>query len=70
MYTRQKKKRTTSIFPFISPFNTKIENCHDIFISDQNLLKLECDKDVHLYFPRVGTKHIKTKDKGVLEALT
>ena len=33
-------------------------NCHEIFISDQILLKLECDIDEHLYFPCVGTKHI------------
>ena len=44
-------------------------NCHEIFISDQILLKLKCDVDEHLYFSCVGTKHIKAKGKGVLEAL-
>ena len=39
------------------------------FISDQILLKLECDLDEYLYFPCVGTKHIKANGKLVLEAL-
>ena len=38
-------------------------------MTDQISLKLECDLDEYLYFPYVGTKHIKTKGKGVLEAL-
>ena len=40
-----------------------------MFISDLILLKLKCDVDEYLYFPYVGTKHIKAKGKGVLEAL-
>ena len=69
-YTRQKKKRTTTIFPLRSPFNMKmLFFCHEIFISDQILLRLECDVDDYLYFPCVGTKHIKANGKQVLEAL-
>ena len=38
-YTRQKKKkRTTTIFPLRSHFKENV-NCHEIFISDQILLK-------------------------------
>ena len=44
-------------------------NCHEIFISDQTLLKLKCDIDEYLYVLCVGTKHIKAKGKGVLEEL-
>ena len=40
-----------------------------MFISDQILLKLKCDLDDYLYFPCVGTKHIKANGKRVLEAL-
>ena len=68
-YTRQKKKHTTTISPLRSPFNTKNVNCHEIFISDRILLKLECDLDKYLYFPYAGTKHIKAKGKRVLESL-
>ena len=39
-YTRQKKKRTNSIFPLGSPFKNENVNCHELFISDQILLKL------------------------------
>ena len=69
MYTQQKKKRTTTIFPLRSPFNTKMLTAMKHFISDQILLKLKCDVDEYLFFPCVGTKHIKAKGKGVLEAL-
>ena len=55
-YTRPLKKRTTTIFPFRSPFKTKNVNCHEILLSDQILLKLECDVDEYLYLPCVGTK--------------
>ena len=44
-------------------------NCHEIFISDQILPKLEVDVDEYLYSPYIGTKHIKVKGKEVLEAL-
>ena len=40
-----------------------------MFISDQILLKLECDIFGYLYIPFVGTKHIKANNKLVLEAL-
>ena len=29
---KKKKKRTTTIFPLRSPFNTKNVKCHEIFI--------------------------------------
>ena len=35
----------------------------------QILLKIEGDVDEYLYFPCVGTKHIKADVKRVLEAL-
>ena len=52
----------------IFPLRSNV-NCHEIFISDQILLKLQCDVDEYLFFPCVGTEHIKAKGKGVLEAL-
>ena len=69
MYTQQKKKRTTTIFPLRSPYNAKIVNCHEILISDQILLKLECDVNEYLYLSFVSTKHIKASGKRVFEAL-
>ena len=69
MYTQQKKKRTTTIFPLRSTFNHKNVNCYETFIFDQILLKFECDVDEYLCFLCIGTKHIKAKGKEVLEAL-
>ena len=40
-----------------------------MFISDQILLNFKCDVDEYLYFPFVGTKHIKAKGNKVFEAL-
>ena len=67
-YTQQKKKRTTTIFPIKISIYYENVNCHEIFVSDQILLKLECDVDEYLYFPFEGTKHIKANVKRVLEA--
>ena len=39
-------------------------------MSDQILLKLECDVDEYLYLPCVGTKLIKPNGKQVLEAFS
>ena len=64
IYTRQKKKRTTTIFPLRSPVNW-----HEIVISVQILLKLDLDLDEYLYCSSVGRKHIKARDKEILEAL-
>ena len=62
--TRQKQKRTTTIFPFRSPFNTKIL----IVMKDSFLIifliKRECDVDEYLHLPFVCTKHIKTSVSG------
>ena len=69
LYTQQKKKRNTKIFPFRSPFNTKMSIVMKYSYSDQMLLKLRCDVDEYLYFPFEGTKHIKANGKRVLEAL-
>ena len=55
-------------FPIKISFLYENVNCHEIFISDQILLKLECDVDECLYFPCVSTKHTKAKGKGVWEA--
>ena len=63
----KKKKRTTTIFPIKVSFLYENVNCHEILISDQILLKLKCDLDEYLYFPCVGTKHIKASGKRVLE---
>ena len=65
IYTQQKKKRTTTIFPLRSPY----VNCHEIFISDQILLNLKCGVDAYLYLPFESTKHIKANGKRVFEAL-
>ena len=54
----KKKKETHHYdFPIKVSFLYENVNCHEIFISDQILLKLECDVDECLYFPCVGTKH-------------
>ena len=39
-----------------------------IVISDQILIKLDCDKAEYLYLPFVSTKHIKANGKRVFEA--
>ena len=52
-------------FPIKISFLYENVNCHEIFISDHILLRLECDVDKYLYFPCVGTKHIEAKGKGV-----
>ena len=56
-------------FPIKFSFQYENVNCHEIFISNQILLKLKCDVDEYLFFPCVGIKHIKTNGKRVLEAL-
>ena len=40
-----------------------------MFISDQILLKLECDVDQYLNLPYVDTKHTQANGKLVLETL-
>ena len=65
----KKKKRTTTIFLIKISFLYENVNCHEIFISDQILLKLECDVDEYLYFPCVCTNYTKANGKRVLEAL-
>ena len=67
IYTRQKKKRNSKIFPLSFPLNAKNANCHKILCFDQISPKFECGVDEYLCFPRVGTKHIKTNGKWVLE---
>ena len=54
IYTRQKKKRNTMIFPIKLSFLYENVNCHKIFISDQILLRLKCGVDEYLYLPWVG----------------
>ena len=54
-------------FPIKISFNYENVNCHEIFISDQILLKLEFDVDEYLTFPCAGTKYIKAKGKEVLK---
>ena len=56
-------------FPIKFSFYYENVNCHEILISDQILLKLECDIDEYLFFPCVGIKHIKANGEQVLEAL-
>ena len=56
-------------FPIKTSFSYENVNCHEIFISEQILLKLECEVDEYLYFPCVCTKNIKANGKWVLEAL-
>ena len=57
-------------FPIKISFLYENVNCHETFISDQILLKLNCDVSEYLFFPYVGTEHIKVKGKGGLEALS
>ena len=57
-------------FPIKISFSYENVNRHEIFISQQILLKLELEVDEYLYFPCVCTKHIKMNGKRVLEALT
>ena len=40
-----------------------------MFISEQILLKLECDVDEYLYLPFVSTKHVKANGKRVFVLL-
>ena len=47
-YTRQKKKRTSTIFPFRSTFNTKL-----FIVMKYSFLKLEYDVDEYLYHARI-----------------
>ena len=58
MYIPDKKETHHYDFPIKISFYFENVNCHEIFISDQILLKLKCDIDEHLYFPFVGTKHV------------
>ena len=52
-------------------FSFQCENvtCHEILISDDIFLKLECGVDEYLYLPFEGTNHIKANGKWFLEAL-
>ena len=50
-------------FPIKISFKYENVNCHEIVISNQILLKLESDVNEYLYFPCVGTKHIKANGK-------
>ena len=50
-----KKETHNYDFPIKTSFQYENVNCHEIFISFQILLKLECDVDEYLYFPCVGT---------------
>ena len=63
-------KKETHHYDFPIKISSYYENvnCHEIFISDQILLKLECDVDEYLYLPFVSTKHIKANGKRVFEA--
>ena len=54
-------------FPIKISFLYKNISCHEIFISGQILLKLECNVDEYLCFSWVGTKHTKANVKRVLE---
>ena len=60
-------KKETHHYDFRIKFPFWYENvrCHEIFISDQILLKLEYDVDECLYLPYVGTKLIEPVGKRV-----
>ena len=55
-------------FPIKFSFWYENVNCHDLLISDQILLKLECGVDEYLYLPCIETKHTKANGKRVFEA--
>ena len=51
IYTRQNKKRTTTIFPIKFSFRYENVSCLEIFITNQILLKRVCDVDEYQYLP-------------------
>ena len=57
------------ILPIKFSFKYENVNCHEIFISDQILLKLECGVYGYLYLPCVRSKHGKANGKRVLEVV-
>ena len=63
-------KQETHHYDFSIKFFFKYENvnCHEILISDQILLKLECGVGEYLNLPCVETKHIKAIGKSDFEA--
>ena len=56
-------------FPIKFSFLYENVNCHEIFISDQILLKLKCGVDEHLYLPCVGMKHSEANGKRVFGSI-
>ena len=67
LYTRQKKKRNSKIFPLSFPFNAKMLIVIKDLVLIKSSQKIECGVDGYLCFPCVGTKHIKANGKQVLE---
>ena len=63
VYNPTKKETHHYDFPIKTSFSYENVNCHEIFISEQILLKLECDVDEYLYFPCICTKNIKANGK-------
>ena len=55
-------------FPIKISFEYENVNCHEIFISNQILLKLECELDEYLYFPCVDTNTPSRMVNEFLEA--
>ena len=68
IYTRQKRNAPLR-YSHSDLLKYENVNCHEILISDQILLKLECDVDEYSGFPCVGPKHIKANGKRFFEAL-
>ena len=62
-YTQQKKETHHYDFSIKISFSYENVNCHETLFSDQILLKLKCDIRDYLFYPCVGTKHIKAKGK-------
>ena len=67
--TDKKRNAPLRFSPLRSPFITKILIIIKYSFLIKSYQKLQCDLDEYMYFPCVGTKHIKANGKRVLEAL-
>ena len=67
MYTRQKKKRNSKIFPLSFLFNAKMLIVIKYLVLIKSHKKLDCGVDECLCFPCEGTKHIKANGEWGFE---
>ena len=55
--TKKKKETHHYNFPFKTSFSYENVSCHEIFISEQIVLKIKCDVDEYLFFPVYAQKY-------------